>query len=56
LFENTGEGTFRDVSLDRDVTMGRWAWGSPFVDINNDGRPDLLVANGYITGEDTRDL
>jgi len=56
LFENTGKGTFRDVSVDRDVTMGRWAWGSPFVDINNDGRPDLLVANGYITGEDTGDL
>ena len=56
LFENTGDGTFRDVSIDRDVTMGRWAWGSPFVDINNDGRPDLLVANGYITGEDTKDL
>ena len=56
LFENSGDGTFRDVSIDRNVTMGRWAWGSPFVDINNDGRPDLLVANGYITGEDTNDL
>ena len=56
LFENVGDGTFRDVSVERDVTMGRWAWGSPFADINNDGRPDLLVANGYITGEDTNDL
>ncbi len=36
--------------------MGRWAWGSPFLDINNDGRPDLLVANGYVTGSDTNDL
>ena len=56
LFENVGDGTFRDVSLARDVTMGRWAWGSPFLDINNDGRPDLVVANGYITGSDTNDL
>ena len=36
--------------------MGRWAWGSLFADINNDGWEDLLVANGYITQEDTRDL
>ncbi len=56
LFENKGDGTFRDVSVPRGITMGRWSWGSPFVDINNDGRPDLVVANGYITGEDTNDL
>ncbi|MDP7277253.1 MAG: VCBS repeat-containing protein, partial [Planctomycetaceae bacterium] len=56
LFENVGDGSFRDVSVVRDVTMGRWAWGSPFLDINNDGRPDLLVANGYVTGSDTNDL
>ncbi len=56
LFENAGNGTFRDVSVDQAVTMGRWAWGSPFVDINNDGWEDLLVANGFITGPDTHDL
>jgi len=36
--------------------MGRWAWGSSFVDINGDGWDDLVVANGYITTEDTGDL
>ena len=56
LFENVGDGTFKDVSTGRDVTMGRWAWGSPFVDINNDGRPDVVVANGYITGSNPKDL
>ena len=56
LFENSGDGTFRDVSVARDVTMGRWAWGAPFVDINNDGLADLVVANGYITGSDPDDL
>ena len=30
--------------------MGRWAWGTNFVDINNDGWEDLIVANGNITG------
>ncbi len=56
LFQNAGDGHFRDVSEDTGVTMGRWAWASKFVDLNNDGWPDLAIANGYITGEDPRDL
>ena len=56
LMKNRGDGTFEDTSEQADVTMGRWAWSSPFVDINNDGWEDLLVTNGFITGEDTRDL
>ena len=32
LFENQGDGTFRDVSVEAAVTMGRWAWGSLFCD------------------------
>lgn len=56
LFESTGQGQFRDVSEEADVTMGRWAWGSAFVDINNDSWQDIIVANGFITTEDTGDL
>ena len=56
LFENAGNGTFRDVSVEQGVTMGRWAWASRFVDINNDGFEDIIVANGYVTQEDTGDL
>ena len=47
---------FEDASLAANVNMGRWAWGSGFVDINGDGWDDLVVANGYITTEDTGDL
>jgi hypothetical protein len=36
--------------------MGRWAWSSRFVDINNDSWEDLIVANGYITQENPDDL
>ncbi len=56
LFENQGDGTFRDVSLQAGVTMGRWSWASLFADLNNDGFEDLLVANGYVTGGRVDDL
>ena len=56
LFQNAGDGTFYDISEPAGVTMGRWAWGSRFVDLNNDGRDDLVVANGYITQPDAGDL
>lgn len=56
LFENSKDGTFRDVSVEADVTMGRWAWGSRFIDINNDGWRDLLVCNGFLTQHKADDL
>jgi len=56
LYANQGDGTFRDVSRASGVTMGRWSWSSIFADLNNDGWEDLLVANGFVTGEDTHDL
>ena len=56
LFENLGDGTFRDVSVDAEVTMARWAWSSKFVDINNDGFEDIYAINGYVTNEDSHDL
>ncbi len=56
LFENAGDGTFRDVSRQSGTMMGRWAWSSRFVDINNDGWEDLLVANGWLTNTVSDDL
>ncbi len=56
LFENSGGGAFKDVSIEASVTMGRWAWASLFADINNDGWEDLYVANGFYTTPDTGDL
>ena len=55
LFHNLGGKVFRDVSVDAGVTMGRWSWGSLFVDIDNNGWQDLIVANGYITGDKPTD-
>ena len=55
LFVQADEG-FEETSFSAGVHMGRWAWSSLFADVNNDGAEDLLVANGYITGDDTGDL
>jgi len=56
LFQNKGSGKFTDSSVEAGVTVGRWAWGSRFADLNNDGWQDLIVANGFFTQEDTSDL
>jgi hypothetical protein len=56
LLRNQGDSTFDDISVEAGVTVGRWAWSSNFIDINNDGWRDIAVANGYITADDTGDL
>ena len=56
LFENAGGQSFRDVSQNAAVMMGRWSWAAKFMDINNDGWEDLFVTNGYLTRQHTGDL
>ncbi len=47
LFHNNGDGTFTDVSEKAGVAdkTGYYGLTSLFVDLNNNGRPDLLVGN-----------
>src|SRR6201997_3136493 len=47
LFHNNGDGTFTDVSVKAGVSdpPGYYGLVSLFVDLNNDGKPELLVAN-----------
>lgn len=47
LFHNNGDGTFTDVStkLGVDDKAGYYGLASVFIDVNNDGKPDLLVAD-----------
>ena len=57
LFRNNGNMRFSDTNAEfRGPAMGRWAWASPFVDFTNDGWLDVVVANGYVTNEDSSDL
>ena len=47
LFHNNGDGTFTDVSEKLGVSNPDryYGLGALFVDVNNDGKPDLVVAN-----------
>ena len=56
LLKNQGTDSFVDTSEESGAMMGRWSWSSCFADINNDSWEDLLVTNGYVTGNDKRDL
>ena len=50
LHRNLGDGTFKDVSFEAGVFDCGWAWAGRFWDYDNDGWLDIMVANGYISG------
>jgi hypothetical protein len=59
LFKNASASSraqFTDVSEEEAVELGRWAWSSKFVDLTNDGWPDLIVANGFVSNPIPDDL
>ena len=56
LYHLQGNGEFSDVSATTGAMIAGWAWGSKFVDLDCDGRQDLLVANGLFTRPDPGDL
>jgi Flp pilus assembly protein TadD/peroxiredoxin len=56
LYRNQGNGKFQNLSDSAGVAMGRWAWSADAWDFDHDGYPDLYIANGYISGSDTREL
>lgn len=47
LFRNNGDGTFRDVTREAGLKPGK-ALGVLAVDLNDDGRPEIYVANDAI--------
>jgi hypothetical protein len=53
LYRNNGDGTFDDVTFA--VGLGLYTkylgWGTMFLDVDNDGWPDLLLVNGHVYPE-----
>ncbi len=55
LYRNDGTGYFSDVSTEKGPFGAGWAWGGGFVEINNDGWPDVYTPNGFISGSKLHD-
>ena len=53
LYRNNGNGTFDDVTFAAGLGLHTQylGWGTAFIDIDNDGWPDLLLVNGHVYPE-----
>jgi len=53
LYRNEGDGTFVDAALEAGLggNSRLLGWGTLFVDFDNDGWPDLFIANGHVYPE-----
>jgi len=53
LYHNNGDGTFTDVTYVSGLGANTQflGWGTLFVDVDNDGWPDLFMANGHVYPE-----
>jgi enediyne biosynthesis protein E4 len=51
LYKDEGDGNFTDVSFDAAIaepTVPFLGWGTAFLDYDNDGWKDIVVANGHV--------
>lgn len=53
LYRNMGDNNFEDDTIDSGLAVNTkyLGWGTSFLDIDNDGWPDLIVANGHVYPE-----
>jgi hypothetical protein len=49
------EGGFRQAPFNQQVSRTGWSWGSATFDLENDGDPDIYVANGHISHGSAKD-
>jgi enediyne biosynthesis protein E4 len=59
LYHNNGNGTFSSTIFEAGLSLNTQflGWGTMFIDVDNDGRPDILAVNGHVYPEvDTHHL
>ena len=55
LFENQGDGTFKNVAQRAGGFGAGWAYGGGFFDLDNDGWEDIFSVNGFVSGKTMKD-
>jgi hypothetical protein len=55
LFRHGEGGRFERTSDEAEVWDTSWSWGCVFVDADLDGRADLFVVNGMVTGKNPKE-
>jgi hypothetical protein len=53
LYRNNGDGTFNSTIFEAGLGVNTryLGWGTMFIDVDNDGRPDILLVNGHVYPE-----
>lgn len=56
FYRNAGNGKFSSEGAALGVEMGRWGWSADAADFDNDGKPELLLTCGMLSGPRKPDL
>lgn len=56
LYRNLGNGKFAAEGAAMGVEKGRWGWAADAADFDNDGKPELLLTCGMLSGPKKPDL
>jgi hypothetical protein len=51
LYENTGNGNFREVTISAGIVYEGYGLGLAIGDVNKDGYPDIYISNDYIAND-----
>jgi len=54
LYINRGDNTYAETAIYSGLSASGWSWATTFMDVNLDGREDVLVNNGHLY--DVRDV